>query len=88
MNPQIDPKILQMLMQMMMQKPDVKAGNMPMKFPSGTVPGMAKTPTPTEQVINMFVSMANQAQPQKIQNGMMGVQGGPMGGLGGRPRGS
>jgi hypothetical protein len=86
---QLNPDIMQMIQSVLTSMPDRPN---PGAAPSGGglgVPAMARQLSPQEDIMDMMIGLLQQGQPvSNAQSGLQGAQGGPFGGLGGRPVGS
>lgn len=89
----MDPEqLLQMLMQLLTQSPQIPAGNVPEGLPPQGVPHAAQELSEEQRMMAMLNQMAQQIQmqqsAQQMQNGAQGGLGAMFGSMGGRPPGS
>jgi hypothetical protein len=89
----MDPEqLLQLLMQLLTQSPDLPAGEVPSGLPPAGVPSSMREMSEEHQMLAMLNQFAQQIlmqqSGQQMQNGVQGAAGGMYGSMGGRPPGS
>lgn len=85
-------QLIQLLMQILQQSPNLPAGDTPDSLPPTAAPPQTRVRSENDQMMSQLMGLIQQLQMgqsgQQSMNASAGVAGGPYGAMGGRPRGS